>query len=281
MSNSVLNRYLLKNLYVFYGGFKNPFQIRYMATLREIKGRLKSIENIEKITKTMKTVASTKLSHSQKAMEKAKVYPISQEEIFFNSEIKMPERPKTLYIVCSSDKGLCGGIHSQLTRMTRKLVEKNPEGHVVILGDKAKMQLARYIPKNIIMSFAQIGRDIPTFYDAQIISNAIIRSNRNFDKADIIYNSFKSTISYLPAIRTIYSENFLKDSENYHIYEVDDNVLTNFKEFLLSAGIFSALVEGHACEVSARRNSMDNASKNALEMIKKFKIIFNRHYYWC
>ncbi|KTW30769.1 ATP synthase F1, gamma subunit [Pneumocystis carinii B80] len=248
-----------------------------MATLREIKGRLKSIENIEKITKTMKTVASTKLSYSQKAMEKAKVYSISQEEIFFGSEIKVPEQLKTLYIVCSSDKGLCGGIHSQLTRVTRELVEKNPEGHVVILGDKAKMQLTRYIPRNIIMSFTQIGKDIPTFYDAQMISNAIIQSNREFDKADIIYNSFKSTLSYLPAIKTIYSENFLKDSKNYHIYEAEDNVLTNFKEFLLSTGIFSALVEGHACEISARRNAMDNASKNALEMIKKFKIIFNRY----
>lgn len=209
-------------------------------------------------------------------MEKAKVYSISQEEIFFGSEIKVPEQLKTLYIVCSSDKGLCGGIHSQLTRVTRELVEKNPEGHVVILGDKAKMQLTRYIPRNIIMSFTQIGKDIPTFYDAQMISNAIIQSNREFDKADIIYNSFKSTLSYLPAIKTIYSENFLKDSKNYHIYEAEDNVLTNFKEFLLSTGIFSALVEGHACEISARRNAMDNASKNALEMIKKFKIIFNR-----
>ncbi|KAG5519167.1 hypothetical protein PMAC_002255 [Pneumocystis sp. 'macacae'] len=247
-----------------------------MATLREIEGRLKSIKNIEKITKTMKTVASTKMTHSQKEMEKAKVYGFSHEELFIHSKTKAPENSKTLYIVCSSDKGLCGGVHSQITKMTRKLVEKNPEGQIIILGDKAKMQLSRYIPKNIVMSFSHVGKDIPKFSDAQAIAHEILLSKKEFDTIDIIYNQLKSTVSYIPVTRTVYSEQVFRSSENIDIYEIEDDVLSNLKEFSLATSIFSSLVESHACEISARRNAMDNASKNALEMIKKFQISYNR-----
>ncbi|CCJ28344.1 unnamed protein product [Pneumocystis jirovecii] len=277
MLNLCIRRSILHRTGLFHCSFTITLQPRYMATLREIESRLKSIKNIEKITKTMKTVASrTKMTHSQKAMEKAKVYGLSHEELFIHSKTKVPENPKTLYVVCSSDKGLCGGVHSQITKMTRKLIEKNPEGQIIVLGDKAKMQLSRYIPKNIIMSFSHVGKDIPRFSDAQAIAHEILLSKKEFDTIDIIYNQLKSTVSYIPIIRTVYSEQVFKNSENIDVYEIEDDVLSNLKEFSLATSIFSSLVESHACEISARRNAMDNASKNALEMIKKFQISYNR-----
>ncbi|KAG4306331.1 hypothetical protein PORY_000319 [Pneumocystis oryctolagi] len=276
MLNLNIGRNIWKEIGIFKYAFMSASQTRYMATLREIEGRLKSIRNIEKITKTMKTVASTKLTHSQKAMEKAKVYCVSHEELFVHSKTKALENSKTLYVVCSSDKGLCGGVHSQVTRMTRRLIEKDPKGQIIVLGDKAKMQLSRYIPQNIAMSFSQVGKNIPKFSDAQAIAHEILLSKIEFDKIDIIYNHLKSSVSYVPVIKTVYSEHVFKNSENINIYEIEDNILSNLKEFSLATSIFSSLVESHACEISARRNAMDSASKNALEMIKKFQISYNR-----
>ncbi|KAG5439223.1 hypothetical protein PCANB_001522 [Pneumocystis canis] len=276
MINLSLKRNLFHKLNVFHYGFIIYPQLRHAATLREIEGRLRSIKNIEKITKTMKTVASTKMTHSQKAMERAKIYGVSHDELFIHSNIKLPKHSKTLYIICSSDKGLCGGVHSQITRMTRKMIEEDPEGQVIVLGDKVKMQLSRYIPKNIVMSFSQIGKDIPKFFEAQVIADEIIKSEREFDKIDILYNHLKSSVSYVPTTKTVYSEEAFKNSENISMYEIEEDILSNLKEFSIATGIFSSLVENHACEILARRNAMDNASKNALEMIKKFKIVYNR-----
>lgn len=276
MLNLTFKPYVSSGFRIFYGNFITSPQVRCMATLKEIEGRLKSVKNIEKITKTMKTVASTKLTQSQKEMEKARTYSVSQEELFINSKTTAPEHSKTLYVVCSSNKGLCGGIHSQITRAVRKMIEGNPDSQVIVFGDKAKMQLARYIPKNIAISFSQVGKDVPTFSDAQAIADVIIQSIKEFDKIDIVYNHFKNSISYIPVTKTVYSEDIFKNSENFNIYEVNDDILSNLKEFSLATSIFSALVEGHACEISARRNAMDNASKNASEMIKKFQILYNR-----
>lgn len=146
------------------------------ATLREIEDRLKSIRNIEKITKTMKIVASTKLTRAQRAMNESRQYGQTSNLVFENAETKPLESEdskKQLYVVCSSDKGLCGGIHSGITRfLRRQFAEMGPKldnVELVIIGEKCKAQLSRSNAKNIIASFAGIGKDVPTFADAQAI----------------------------------------------------------------------------------------------------------------
>lgn len=246
------------------------------ATLREIEDRLKSIKNIEKITKTMKIVASTKLSRAQRAMSDSRIYGETSNKVFSNAETKPLEGGKTLIIVSSSDKGLCGGIHSGLTKAVRRKLIENPNADVVVLGEKSKAQLSRSSAKNIVMSFANVGKDVPSFAEAQTIADKIFQLDKSYDNIEVVYNTFKSAISYEPHSIEAYSEEAIMASANISSFEIEEEQLANLREFTLANTIYWALAEGHACEISARRNAMDNASKNAGDMISRFQILFNR-----
>jgi len=248
------------------------------ATLREIEGRLKSIRNIEKITKTMKIVASTKLTRAQKAMTESRVYGQTSNTVFEKAETKPleGEGQKTLYVVCSSDKGLCGGIHSGLSRKTRKLLLENPQADLVVLGEKCKAQLGRSSAKNIQFSVAGVGKDVPTFVEASAIADQICMLPTDYSSIKIIYNKFLNAQSYEPVEVEAFSEEAIAQSPNFSAFEIEDESLSNLREYALANSIYWALAEGHACEQSARRNAMDNASKNAGDMINKFQILFNR-----
>lgn len=248
------------------------------ATLREIEGRLKSIRNIEKITKTMKIVASTKLNRAQRAMTDSRTYARTANTVFEKAETKPleGEGKKTLLVICSSDKGLCGGIHSGMSRYARRLLIDNPNIDLVIVGEKSKSQMSRSNPKNIVLSFAGIGKDIPTFADAQAIADQICLLPTDYSETEIMYNKFINAQSYEPVLIEAYSAEALVESPNYSAFEIEDEALANLQEYTLANSLYWALAEGHACEQSARRNAMDNASKNAGDMIQKFTILFNR-----
>jgi len=248
------------------------------ATLREIEDRLKSIRNIEKITKTMKIVASTKLTRAQRAMTNSRQYGQTSNEVFEQAETKPIEGDdkKTLIVVASSDKGLCGGIHSGLSKRVRRMLIDKPNADIVVLGEKCKAQLGRSSGKNIVMSFAGVGRDVPTFADAQAIADQIALLPTDYSDIQIVYNKFLNAQSYEPTPIEAFSEEAIANSPNFAAFEIDDEVLGNMREYALANSIFWALAEGHACEQSARRNAMDNASKNAGDMINKYQILFNR-----
>ncbi|KAM5351609.1 hypothetical protein ACJ41O_004332 [Fusarium nematophilum] len=255
-----------------------PSSAATYATLREIEDRLKSIRNIEKITNTMKIVASTKLTRAQRAMNDSRKYGQTSNEVYESAETKALEGEdnKTLVIVCSSDKGLCGGIHSGLSRRVRKMATEEPPFDIVIVGEKAKAQLSRTNSKAIQLSFAGIGKDVPTFADAQAIADQVVQLPTEYTDIKILYNKFLNAQSYEPAIIEAFSEDAILQSPNFSAFEVDEEVLSNMREYGLANSLFWALAEGHACEQSARRNAMDNASKNAGEMINKYQILFNR-----
>ncbi|RMZ88429.1 hypothetical protein DV736_g4350, partial [Chaetothyriales sp. CBS 134916] len=247
------------------------------ATLREIEGRLKSIRNIEKITKTMKIVASTKLTRAQRAMVDSRTYGQTSELVFKEAETKSVEgEKKSLLVVCSSDKGLCGGIHSGLSRTTRRLLEEHPNTDIAIIGEKCKAQLSRSNGKNLVLSFSGIGKDVPTFTDAQAIADQLVSLPENYSSIKILYNKFINAQSYEPFSIEAYSEEAIVESPNFAAFEIDDDVLGNLQEYTLANALYWALAEGHACEQSARRNAMDNASNNAADMISRFTILYNR-----
>merc|ERR1711977_623308 len=249
------------------------------ATLREIEGRLKSIRNIEKITKTMKIVASTKLTRAQKAMNESRTYGETSNTVYDEAETKAleGENQKKLLVVCSSDKGLCGGIHSGLTRAVRRLMNEEPADYdLVILGEKCRAQLSRGNAKQISLTFTNIGKDIPTFADAQAIADQISLLSQDYSETKIMYNKFVNAQAYEPTVIPAYSEEAVTQSPNFSSFEVDQEVLANLQESSLANSLFWALAEGHACEQSARRNAMDNASKNAGDMIDRYQILFNR-----
>ncbi|GAO50762.1 ATP synthase subunit gamma [Saitoella complicata NRRL Y-17804] len=252
---------------------------RNMATLREIEGRLKSIKNIEKITKTMKTVASTKLQRAQRVMEAAKSYGQASESLYKNAEAVAPAEGKTLYIIASSDKGLCGGTHSQLTKTLRRSLaasDSSSEAEIAVIGDKCKAQISRFTPENIVLSFNGVGQNTPTFLDAAVIADQIMQLGHSYDKINIVYNRFASAISCEPDVINAFSTEALTASPGFSQFEIEDEVLDNLKEFSLANAIYWALAEGHACEISARRTAMENASKNAGDMINRFGLLYNR-----
>ncbi|GAW19920.1 hypothetical protein EKO27_g1320 [Xylaria grammica] len=249
------------------------------ATLREIEGRLKSIRNIEKITNTMKIVASTKLNRAQRAMNESRTYGETSQEVFESAETKPleAEGQKTLYIVCSSDKGLCGGIHSGLSRfMRRQLGPDAQPADLVLIGEKSRAQLSRTNAKSIALTFAGVGKDVPTFADAQAIADQVVQLPTEYSDIKIVYNKFINATAYEATIVEAFSEEAIANSPNFSAFEVDEELLPNLREYALANSLYWALAEGHACEIAARRNAMDNASKNAGEMISKYQILFNR-----
>ncbi|RYN30727.1 hypothetical protein AA0113_g4765 [Alternaria arborescens] len=248
------------------------------ATLREIEGRLKSIRNIEKITKTMKVVASTKLTRAQRAMTESRKYGQTSNTVFESAETKPieGEGKKNLIIVCSSDKGLCGGIHSGMSRKVRAMLAEAPDSELAVIGEKCKAQLGRSNGKNMVLSFAGAGKDVPTFGDSLNIADQISMLPTDYASVKIVYNKFINASSYEATIQEAYSEEAIAQSANFSAFEIEDEVLPNLREYALANSLFWALAEGHACEQSARQNAMDNASKNAGDMINKFQILYNR-----
>jgi F-type H+-transporting ATPase subunit gamma len=262
------------------------------ATLREIEGRLKSIRNIEKITKTMKVVASTKLTRAQRAMNEARVYGEASNAVYESAETKPLDatvaagegaaasagQKKTLLIVCSSDKGLCGGIHSSLSRAVRRIINEDPATHydLVIIGEKAKAQLSRTHARNIVVSFSGIGKETPAFSESQAVAGQVGELEGDYAEVKIVYNRFLNAQSYESAVLDVFSEEAIVQSPKFSAFEVEDETLPNLRDYGLANSLHWALAESHACENSARRNAMDNASKNAGEMISKYQILFNR-----
>merc|ERR1712169_161059 len=240
------------------------------ATLREIEGRLKSMNNMKRITNTMKVVASTKLTRAQRAMEESRKYGETSQEVFEAAETKVPEseEKKSLIIVCSSDRGLCGGIHSGLSRRIRRLFAEQGSSDLVIIGEKCRAQLSRSNPKDIQLTFSGIGRNVPTFADAQAIADQISLLPTEYSDVKILYNKFINAQSYEATFLEAFSEEAITQSPNFSAFEVEEESLANT--------LFWALAEGHACEMSSRRNAMDNATKNAGEMIGKLQIQYTR-----
>ncbi|EEB05424.1 F1-ATPase gamma subunit [Schizosaccharomyces japonicus yFS275] len=266
-----------------------------LATLKEIEQRLKSIKNIEKITMTIKTVAQTKLSRAQRSMIAARKYSSVSREVFQSAETKVPEQGKTLVIVCSSDKGLCGGIHSNLSRNVRSLFYEmeleeeqsatadgdNPSKNasdmeLCVIGDKVRSQLMRFVPEAFHLTFAQIGRSVPTYEEALALTNILMANAASYERFLVIYNSFRSAVSYSTTRSSLPTKETMIKSPQLAAFEYEDDVLEPLMEFALANELYAALVEGHCSEMSSRRNAMENASKNAGDMISRFSTLYNR-----
>ena len=210
------------------------------ATLREIEGRLKSIRNIEKITKTMKIVASTKMARAQKAMTESRSYGEASNTVFEKAETKPleGEGKRTLIVVCSSDKGLCGGIHSGLSRKARRMLEEKPDSDLVVIGEKCKSQLSRSSAQNMALSFSGIGKDVPTFADAQAVADQIALLPKDYGSIQILYNKFVNAQTYEPTPIEAFSEEAIAQSPNFSAFEIDDAVLANMREYALANSLY-------------------------------------------
>lgn len=255
---------------------------RGYATLKEVELRLKSIKNIEKITKTMKIVASTRLSKAEKAKATAQKVDEADKQFYKNAETKtlVAEEPSELIVAITSDKGLCGSIHSQLANAVRKHLREAPKADVVAIGDKIKIQLLRSHAQNLKMAVSGVGKDAPTFTESSLIAEKLLKEMdaAKYSKLSIYYNDPISSISFQPTNKPVFNSDAIEKSPSYQKFEIDadSGVSQDLFEYTLTTQLLTAMSNGYAAEISARRNAMDNASKNAGDMINRYSILYNR-----
>ncbi len=153
-------------------------------------------------------------------MTESRSYGQTSNTVFENAETKPVEGEgkKNLIVVASSDKGLCGGIHSGLSKTARKILLEKPETDIVVIGEKSKAQLTRSNGKNIVLSFAGVGKDVPTFADAQAIADQISLLPTEYTSVKIIYNKFINATSYEATPIEAYSEEAIVNSRKHSRY---------------------------------------------------------------
>lgn len=257
-------------------------QVRNMATLKDITRRLKSIKNIQKITQSMKMVAAAKYAKAERELKPARVYGTGALALYEKAEIQPPEnQARHLIIGVSSDRGLCGGIHSNVAKNIRNQIQEltsaGKEIKVATVGEKLRALLYRNYGDNLLLMFKEVGRKPPTFGDASFIATELLNSGFEFDKGSVVFNRFKSVIAYKTEEKPVFSFDALSGSENMSVYDdIDADVLRNYQEFSLVNIIYFGLKESTASEQSARMTAMDSASKNAAEIIDKLTLTYNR-----
>jgi len=252
-----------------------------MATLKDIRLRLKSIKNIQKITQSMKMVSAAKYARAERDLKSARPFGKGAGLFYEKSQLTTEDdKPGTLMIALTSDRGLCGGVHSSVAKKIKAHMAQETDKSkvkIITIGDKAKAMLARTYPENILMMFNDFGKKPPQFGDALTVANEILKSGIEFEKGILVYNRFKTVVSYDTSQMPIFSLEAINKSPNLTVYDsIDSDVLRSYYEYSLAALIFYAMKENACSEQSARMTAMDNASKNAGEMIQKLTLVFNR-----
>lgn len=256
-----------------------------MATEAQLKARISGTTNIAKITKSMKMVSAAKLRGDQQRLAAAKPFASLADNVSGPAKelegITVEDFPdKNLLVVMSTDKGLCGGVNTILSRNTRSLVaELDKAGKsykIFVLGDKGRSQLRRQYGEHFVGTATE--RVMP--YSFELASSiASDLESGEYDAVHLLYNEFKSAIAYTPSVKTI--KPLLDPTDEFlHPYEVepenDPETLQNFYEYTLASQVYYGMMENATSEQSSRMSAMENATKNAGEMIDKFTLQYNR-----
>lgn len=177
--------------------------------------------------------------------------------------------------------GLCGAIHTGVARTIRTDLQGRSDTaentRIACIGDKSRAILQRMFADKFVFVANELGRIPPNFLDASGIANQIVESDFDFTHGQIIYNKFKSVVSYACSTVPIFSLKAVESSDKLAVYDsLDADVLQDYLEYSLASLIFYAMKESACSEQSSRMTAMDNASKNAGEMIDKLTLTFNR-----
>ena len=254
-----------------------------MATLKDISMRLKSVTNIQKITKTMKLISATKFAKAERELKPARSYGRGAAAFFEQVEVpkvdEALEQPKHLILAITSDRGLCGAANSSVVKAVRSAIDAAPQSdvRVVAVGEKSRSLLARGHSSSIMLSFRELSKRPVTFTEASMIGESVTSSGFEFDLCSMYYNAFRSVVSYKLNVMPLYSTALLSKSANIDLYDsVDEETLKSYNEFAFASLIYFALKEAAASEQSARMTAMENATKNAGEMIDRLRLTYNR-----
>lgn len=256
-----------------------------MPNLKLIGMRLKSVTNIQKITQSMKMVSAAKFARAERDLKSARPLGAAAQAFYEQADITTEkEAPKELFVTITSDRGLAGAVHGNVSKNIRaQLHEKMAKGDdlsnvkVICVGDKSRAFFQRFFPGQLIMVGSEIGRLPPQFGDAAIIANNILNCGHEFDIGNLVYNRYKTVVSYDTTMIPFFSQEVVTNSDKTTVYDsLDADVIQSYMEFSLASLIYYTLKEGATSEQSSRMTAMENSSKNAAEMIEKLRITFNR-----
>jgi len=271
-----------------------------MPSLDDLKKRITSVKSTQKITKAMKMVAAAKLRKAQESAEKGRPYSEKMNNIILNLSNSITDKenaPKLLSgtgnekvhlcVVLTADRGLCGGFNTNIVKKAKFFFEKiKSEGKslkIITVGSKGYDQLKRIYGSQIVDKISFKDSKKSNYSDAEIIGKKIIElfEKNEFDVCTIFYNQFKNVITQIPREQQIIplkSIEVKKNSEidNYEFEPEEDEILSNLLPKNISTQIFKAMLENSASEQGSRMTAMDNATRNAGELVDKLTINYNR-----
>ncbi len=270
-----------------------------MPSLKDLRNRISSVKSTKKITSAMKMVAAAKLKRAQDNAEKTRPYADKMGEIVnslvkynntkeFKYSKKNIKNKNILLIICSADRGLCGGFNGSIIKYSKKMSEHIiSDGHkikYIFVGKKAHQSLQTYCGESILDFFSDIANPSIKFELAGSIRDKVLDLflKNSIDECHLIYTKFKSAISQtvnslqLLPLKTV-EENSQESSKKSYDFEPDEEeILNQIIPKNIAIQIHTALLENLASEQGSRMTAMDNATRNANDMIDSLTLFYNR-----
>ena len=274
-----------------------------MPSLDDLKKRIGSVKSTQKITKAMKMVAAAKLRRAQESAESSRPYSDSMKDLIESISIGYSptstdrnlltgdEKDQThLLILFTSERGLCGGFNSTVTKALKdkikELENNNKNIKIICVGKKGYDILKRQFSEKITDVIDMRAVKSVSYIDAKNIADKIIKMffDGDFDVCSIFYNKFKSVISQIPTEQQVIpvasdNDNETENEKRDDFFEFEPGESEILEELLplnFTIQIFKALLESAASEQGARMSAMDNASRNASDMIDNLTLFYNR-----
>jgi F-type H+-transporting ATPase subunit gamma len=271
-----------------------------MPSLDDLKKRIVSVKSTQKITKAMKMVAAAKLKRAQENAEKGRPYSEKMQNIILNltNSISDPANaPKLLvgtgqdqthlYVIMTADKGLCGGFNSNICKIAKNycknILKEGKNLKIITVGSKGLDQMKRDYGKYIVKKMSFKEKKQITFTEADEVGSVIIDlfEKKEFDKCVLFYNNFKNVMTQIPQAQQIVpaekKTNAEEKNENFYEFEPDeDEILEDLLPKNISTQVFKAFLENAASEQGSRMTAMDNATRNAGDLVDKLTINYNR-----
>ena len=272
-----------------------------MPSLDDLKKRISSVKSTQKITKAMKMVAAAKLRRAQENAEKGRPFSEKMNNIILNLSNSISDKENAskflvgtgknnvhLCVVITADRGLCGGFNTNICKKAKndfdKILKEGKTLKIFTVGSKGHDQLKRVYGSYIVDKVNFKGYKIISYKEAEEVGKKIIKlfNDGKFDICNIFYNKFKNVITQIPQQQQIIPIKELQNEEgkkieNYYEFEPEeDEILENLLPRNISTQIFKAFLENAASEQGSRMTAMDNATRNAGDLVDKLTITYNR-----
>jgi len=271
-----------------------------MPSLDDLKKRISSVKSTQKITKAMKMVAAAKLRKAQENAEKGRPFSEKMNNIILNLSNSIADKNNAskflvgtgkdnvhLCVVITADRGLCGGFNTNICKLAKnyfnEIIKTSKNLKIITVGTKGLDQLKRDYGKYIIKKINFKDKKKLSFEDAEVVGKEIVKSfkNKEFDKCVIFFNKFKNVISQIPQKQQVIpakKDDATKKDEasSYEFEPEEDEILDDLLPKNISTQIYKAFLENSASEQGSRMTAMDNATRNAGDLVDRLTINYNR-----